>query len=240
MARGRISRFSSRDLRGFTTLAESGDAQALVAQLNEYFDHMVGIVFDNRGTLDKFIGDSVMAQWGGITTQGEKQDAINAVRSAMQMRKGLAELNARWLSQGRLELTFGIGINKGEAIVGNLGSSEKSEISAIGDAVNIASRLEGLTKEYQTDVLIGETVAEQVRDAFFPPPWDSRSRRARRGRCRSSPSSWSGRMEGRLPPGLPPTKRRCSSFEVAISPLQRRGFAPSSLLCPAIGSLNTI
>jgi adenylate cyclase len=154
------------DVRGFTTITESGDAQTLVKQLNEYFDHMVDIVFANRGTLDKFIGDAVMAHWGGITTQGEKQDAINAVRTAVQMRKRLAELNVQWIPRGMIDLKFGIGINNGEAIVGNLGSQKKSEISAIGDAVNTASRLEGITKEYHTDLIIGEAVAEFVRDTF--------------------------------------------------------------------------
>lgn len=154
------------DVRGFTTITESGDAQQLVAQLNEYFDHMVEIVFANRGTLDKFIGDAVMAWWGGIETDGEKQDAINAVRTAVQMRKKLKELNPVWLAKGMLEIKFGIGINNGEAIAGNLGSKVKAEISVIGDPVNTASRLEGITKEYHTDLIIGESVAALVRDTF--------------------------------------------------------------------------
>lgn len=154
------------DVRGFTTITESGDAQALVKQLNEYFDHMVNLVFANHGTLDKFIGDAVMAQWGGIYTEGEKMDAVNAVRTAVQMRKRLAELNAQWAPRGMLELKFGIGVNHGEAIVGNLGCEAKMEVSLIGDAVNTASRLEGITKEYHTDLIIGEAVAAFVRDVF--------------------------------------------------------------------------
>ena len=155
------------DVRGFTTITESGDPQALVAQLNEYFDHMVNIVFDHRGTLDKFIGDAVMAQWGGIVSAGEKQDAINAVRTAVQMRKRLAKLNADWNRRGMLELRFGIGINQGEAIVGNLGCDAKMEVSLIGDAVNTASRFEGMTKEFHLDLLIGENVERFVRDQFI-------------------------------------------------------------------------
>jgi adenylate cyclase len=165
-ARKRISVLFS-DVRGFTTITESGDAQALVAQLNEYFDHMVSIVFRYRGTLDKFIGDAVMAQWGGIRSDGEKADAVHAVRTAVEMRKSLAALNAQWIPAGKLELKFGIGINHGEAIVGNLGSREKSEISAIGDAVNTASRLEGMTKQFHVDLLIGEAVATFVREDFL-------------------------------------------------------------------------
>jgi len=154
------------DVRGFTTITESGDAQVLVKQLNEYFEHMVDIVFANRGTLDKFIGDAVMAQWGGIVSGGEKADAIAAVRTAVQMRKRLAELNAQWIPRGMIELRFGIGVNHGEAIVGNLGCEAKMEVSLIGDAVNTASRLEGITKEYHTDLLVGESVQKLVRDTF--------------------------------------------------------------------------
>jgi adenylate cyclase len=155
------------DIRGFTTVTESGDATQLVAQLNEYFDHMVNLVFANRGTLDKFIGDAVMAQWGGITSRGEKDDAIDAVRTAIQMRERLVELNKTWISQGRLDLKVGIGINHGEAIVGNLGCEAKAEISLIGDAVNTASRFEGMTKQFHIDLIIGEKVAALVRDRFI-------------------------------------------------------------------------
>ncbi|MEQ1860100.1 MAG: adenylate/guanylate cyclase domain-containing protein [Chthoniobacteraceae bacterium] len=165
-ARKRVSVLFS-DVRGFTTMTESADARALVKQLNEYFDHMVNLVFDNRGTLDKFIGDAVMAQWGGIYTEGEKEDAISAVRTAVQMRKRLAELNAQWVPRGMIALKFGIGVNHGEAIVGNLGCEAKMEVSMIGDAVNTASRLEGITKEYHLDLIIGESVEPFVRDAFF-------------------------------------------------------------------------
>lgn len=155
------------DVRGFTTITQSGDATQLVAQLNEYFDNMVKIVFANRGTLDKFIGDAVMAQWGGITTSGEKEDAVNAVRTAVQMRDRLVDLNKAWIKDGKLDLKIGIGINHGEAIVGNLGSEAKSEISLIGDAVNTASRFEGMTKRYHVDLIIGERVAALVRDRFI-------------------------------------------------------------------------
>ncbi|MEO8351060.1 MAG: adenylate/guanylate cyclase domain-containing protein, partial [Chthoniobacteraceae bacterium] len=146
------------DVRDFTTITESGDEQALVKHLNEYFDGMVNIVFEERGTLDKFIGDAVMAQWGGIYTEGEKADASHAVRAAVRMRKKLAEMNNDWTARGMIPLRFGIGVNYGEAIVGNLGCEEKMEVSLIGDAVNVASRLEGMTKQYHVDLLIGETL----------------------------------------------------------------------------------
>lgn len=155
------------DVRGFTTITESGDEQALVAQLNEYFEAMVNIVFAHDGTLDKFIGDAVMAQWGAILTAGEKEDACRAVATAVEMRKALVELNVAWKARGMLDLHIGIGVNHGQAIVGNLGAEVKKEVTAIGDAVNTASRLEGMTKQFHVDLLIGETLAPLVRDRFI-------------------------------------------------------------------------
>jgi adenylate cyclase len=154
------------DVRGFTTLTESADAQQLVLQLNEYFNAMVGIVFAEHGTLDKFIGDAVMAHWGGIVTEGKERDACHAVSTGLAMRSALTRLNVGWKQRGMTELQFGIGINHGEAIVGNLGCEAKMEVSAIGDCVNTASRLEGATKEYHLDLLIGASVAELVREKF--------------------------------------------------------------------------
>ena len=155
------------DLRGFTALTESADAVALVAQLNEYFNRMVRIVFANAGTLDKFIGDGLMAHWGSIVSAGPQADACAAVRTALEMRTALARLNAEWRERGMQTLDFGIGINSGEAIVGNLGCEEKMEVSVIGDPVNLASRIEGATKLYHIDLLIGEDTARLVGDVFF-------------------------------------------------------------------------
>jgi adenylate cyclase len=154
------------DVRGFTTMSEGADPAALVTQLNEYFKEMVAIVFAEHGSLDKFIGDAVMALWGSVTSNGPARDAEHAVAAALRMRKALAQLNANWKERGMTELAFGIGINHGEVIVGNLGSEEKMEVSVIGDPVNIASRLEGLTKEYHLDLLLGESVAALVTDRF--------------------------------------------------------------------------
>ena len=154
------------DIRGFTTLTEATNAAALVKQLNEYFQEMVGIVVKNRGRLDKFIGDAVMADWGSFVSAGVQADAERAVLSALQMRDSLKLLNHRWQSQGMQTLAFGIGINHGEVIVGNLGSEEKMEVSVIGDAVNLASRLESLTKEYHLDLLLGDSLESLVRERF--------------------------------------------------------------------------
>ncbi len=156
------------DIRGFTALSEGAeDPTAFVAQLNEYLTEMVDIVFKHRGTLDKFIGDSVMAVWGSVHTEGASADASQAVAAAVEMRERLGVLNAGWVAGGRQTFAVGIGVNYGEVIVGGLGSEKsKMEISIVGDAVNTASRLEGLTKEYGLDLLVGETVAQRVSDVF--------------------------------------------------------------------------
>jgi adenylate cyclase len=155
------------DLRNFTTITENTDAKALVPQLNEYLDAMVTIVFANNGTLDKFIGDAVMAQWGGIYSAGEKTDAIRAVRTALQMREPLKRLNPIWKARGLYELEFGVGINHGEVTVGNVGCEAKMEVTIVGDAVNAAARLEGMTKQYHCELLIGESVEPFVREEFI-------------------------------------------------------------------------
>lgn len=155
------------DIRGFTTLTESADSSGLVKQLNEYFQEMVAHVFHHQGSLDKFIGDAVMAVWGNIVSHGVENDARNAVATALAMKRSLRKLNEDWKSRGMLELAFGIGINHGEVIVGNLGSSEKMELTVIGDPVNLASRLEGLTKEYHLDLLLGEQMAAFIGGTYI-------------------------------------------------------------------------
>ena len=154
------------DLRGFTGLSEHADPVELVAQLNEYLGAMVDIVFRHDGTLDKFIGDAVMGVWGNLASQGPRIDSEQAVRAALDMRDELARLNAGWRAQGRREFAFGIGIHHGEAVFGNIGSEQKKEPTAIGDAVNLASRLEGLTKICGVDIVLSDAVEEQVRGQF--------------------------------------------------------------------------
>jgi adenylate cyclase len=154
------------DLVGFTTLAEKADPEALVKQLNEYLTRMTSVVFKNGGTLDKFIGDAIMCVWGNVRSFGVAQDARNAVRTALDMRNELQILNDGWKAEGRMGLGMGIGINQGEVIVGNIGSQERMDPTVIGDTVNLASRLEALTRQYSVDVLIGPTAAELTRDEF--------------------------------------------------------------------------
>jgi len=155
------------DIVGFTTVTERADPVALVTQLNEYLSRMVAGVFDNDGTLDKFVGDAVMAVWGNVSSRGTAEDAKAAARAAIAMRRELRKLNEQWRATGTEELKIGIGINQGEVLVGNIGSEEKMDFTVIGDAVNLASRLEALTRTYQVDILLGPTVTELVRDEFY-------------------------------------------------------------------------
>jgi len=160
------------DVRGFTTMTEvaasEGKSQEHIAKLNEYLTEMVACVFRYDGALDKFIGDAVMAVWGNTPYNfGPKGDAVRAVRAALAMLEELRKLNAKWKAQGRQEWQIGIGLNHGEAIVGDIGSRQRTEFAVIGDAVNLASRLESLTKEYHLDLLLGASMAELVRDEFY-------------------------------------------------------------------------
>jgi len=160
------------DVRGFTTKTEvaaaEGKSQEHIAKLNEYLTEMVACVFRHDGALDKFIGDAVMAVWGNTPYNfGPKEDAVRAVRAAREMSDELRKLNAKWKEQGREEWRIGIGLNHGDAIVGDMGSQQRTEFAVIGDAVNLASRLESLTKEYRLELLLGESVADLVRDVFY-------------------------------------------------------------------------
>ena len=155
------------DLIGFTTLSEKADPEALVAQLNEHLTGMTSVIFGNGGTLDKFIGDAIMAVWGNVRSLGMAEDAKNCARAALGMRRELARLNQKWRDEGRMGLGMGIGINQGEVIVGNVGSQERMDPTVIGDAVNLASRLEGLTRTYGVDILVGAAAAELVREEVY-------------------------------------------------------------------------
>jgi len=154
------------DLRGFTTMSEEMDSHQLVAQLNEYLSLMVDDIFSRRGSVDKFIGDAILAVWGHVKSEGAAQDATLAVEAALLMKESLRRLNAEWEGRGLKTFHMGIGVNFGEVIFGNIGSSRKMEPTVIGDAVNTASRLEGLTKDYGRDLLVGEAVADLVKDSF--------------------------------------------------------------------------
>jgi adenylate cyclase len=154
------------DIVGFTTMTESADPEKLVSQLNEYLSRMTGAVFENNGTLDKFIGDAVMAVWGNVSSRGVAEDAKSCTRAALAMRRELAALNKQWQTRGIPPFHIGIGINHGDVLGGNIGSQEKADPTVIGDAVNLASRLEALTRTYAVDILVGARAAELIRDEF--------------------------------------------------------------------------
>ena len=143
------------DIRGFTTISESLDAQEMADLLNDYLTEMTRIIFSNRGTLDKYIGDAVMAFWGAPFAEAGHSD--RCCQTALAMLDRLAELQSAWREKGKPALEIGVGINTGTASVGNMGSELRYGYTAIGDAVNLASRLEGLNKEYGTRVLISES-----------------------------------------------------------------------------------
>jgi adenylate cyclase len=127
------------DIRGFTALSEKMPASEMATLLTDYFTEMVECVFNNEGTLDKFIGDAVMAQWGAPI--GTKEDPDKAMKAAIEMMQELDKLNVKWKAEGRPELQIGIGLNHGEAFAGNIGSERRLEYTVIGDVVNTASRL---------------------------------------------------------------------------------------------------
>ncbi|UCG14358.1 MAG: adenylate/guanylate cyclase domain-containing protein [Deltaproteobacteria bacterium] len=153
------------DIRGFTTLAEEMAPEALVHLLNEYLTEMTDVVFEFDGLLDKYIGDAIMAVFGAPLEQ--RDHAVRACRTALNMLRRLATIQIRWEKEGAPRLDIGIGINTGPMVVGNMGSERRFDYTVIGDAVNLASRLEGINKEYGSKVVISEFTYEQVKEDFF-------------------------------------------------------------------------
>lgn len=150
------------DIRSFTTLSEQSSADEIVSMLNEYFSRMIEPIYRYEGIVDKFIGDAIMAFFGAPVAVDN--DALSAVRAAIEMRYALRRYNRFRAAYGQAPIEIGIGITKGEAITGNIGSSERYNYTVIGDTVNVASRLEGLTKEYECKILFNEAVYLEVRD----------------------------------------------------------------------------
>jgi len=152
------------DIRGFTGLSEGLSPEALVTALNEYFERMTAALFHRQGTLDKYIGDAIMAFWGAPSVQPDH--AAKACAAALEMRAALAELNRGFRARGLAELGVGIGLNTGPAVVGNMGSSVRFNYTVMGDAVNLASRLEGMTKQYGVAILVSEATRRAVGERF--------------------------------------------------------------------------
>ncbi len=146
------------DVRGFTERSEQTDPKDLVIQLNEYLTVMVAVVFDHGGTLDKFIGDAVMAHWGALGGGTDEDNSRNALVAAREMIAALERLNGKWESEGKAPFKIGVGLHLGEVVAGEIGSPDRTEFGVIGDAVNLASRLEGLTKTFGCDVIFSDEV----------------------------------------------------------------------------------
>ncbi len=146
------------DVRGFTERSEQTDPGDLVKQLNEYLSAMVEVIFRHGGTLDKFIGDAVMAHWGALGMGDEQDNARRAILAGKEMITVLESMNARWKAAGKSPFKIGVGLHLGEAIAGEIGSPDRTEFGVIGDTVNLASRLEGLTKEFHCEVIYSEEV----------------------------------------------------------------------------------
>ncbi|WP_338441563.1 adenylate/guanylate cyclase domain-containing protein [Synechococcus elongatus IITB4] len=156
------------DLRGFTALtrdrASLGDEETLISQLNEYLTAMVTEITQVGGTIDKFIGDAVMAVFGSPLSQGEEADAAAAIAAALGMRQALETLNQRWQAEGRPVLDNGIGLHCGPVLAGNIGSPQRLEFTVMGDTVNLASRLESMTKELKAPIVISEALQQVLGD----------------------------------------------------------------------------
>lgn len=152
------------DIRGFTTISEGLAPEDLVHVLNEYLTVMTDIVFKYDGTLDKYIGDALMAVYGAPLDQPDHPS--RACRSALDMIDALKDLNGKWAKEGKKPLNIGIGINTGLMMVGNMGSDQRFDYTVMGDAVNLCSRLEGANKAYRTNILISDSTYKRVRDEF--------------------------------------------------------------------------
>ena len=152
------------DIRGFTSVTEKGNPEELVAQLNEYFSRMVDVVFRHHGTIDKFVGDMVMALFGAPVD--DVDHAEHAVAAAVDMVRELGILNQKWIAEGRARLDIGVGVNSGDMIAGNIGSSSIMSYTVIGDNVNLGSRLESLNKEYRTRIIISDATRAKLKGTY--------------------------------------------------------------------------
>lgn len=148
------------DIRGFTSLSEKRKADEVSALLNEYFTELEPIITKYNGVINKFIGDAVLVVFGDPNI--DKNHAENAVKCAYELREKVKKIKERWVSEGKPKIDIGIGINTGEAFIGNVGTNNRFEYTVIGDAVNIASRIEDYNKIYKTHILISENTYSKI------------------------------------------------------------------------------
>ncbi len=158
------------DIYGFTTISENMPPEKLMIHLSEYFSELSQIIIDNKGTIDKYSGDNIMAFWGAPAPDNEQ--CLHACTAALLCQKRLIDLNHKWQRENKPVFLTRIGIQKGESIVGNVGTEERMNYTVIGDPVNVASRLEGLNKLYHTKIIIGEEVHAIIASRFLTRPLD--------------------------------------------------------------------
>lgn len=160
----RIVTIMFTDINGFSKMSEQLPPDQIIRILNEYMTAMTEIIFANHGTLDKYVGDGIMAVYGNIGKNNPKEDAYRAVKTAIEMQVEMQRLQNKWMHEGLRPIQIRIGINTGDALVGYVGHPNRKELTVIGDTVNTSSRLEELNKKYHTSILISQSTYEQVRD----------------------------------------------------------------------------
>ncbi|MBA4249057.1 MAG: hypothetical protein C0440_00485 [Candidatus Pelagibacter sp.] len=158
------------DIAGFTSISEKTTPDRLMAHLSDYFEEMTRIVMSENGTIDKFIGDAIMAFWGA--PQSDAKQALHACQAALFCQRRLIDLNRQWTYEKKPIFETRIGLHTGEVIVGNLGSSERMNYTIIGDAVNLAARLEGVNKLYGTNIIISDSVYKEIQEFAVTRPLD--------------------------------------------------------------------
>ena len=166
------------DIRDFTTITENLAPTEVLAFLSDYHAHMVEVIFGHRGTVDKFIGDAIMVTFG--TPDPETDDAERAVRTGLDMNRALAELNAERARRGLVEIRHGIGIHYGPVIAGNIGTEERLEYTVMGDAVNVASRIQDACKTLGESLLVSKAVAQRLPDDLRTAPLSEQRVKGRR------------------------------------------------------------
>lgn len=152
------------DIRNFSTLSENISPEELTEHLSEYLGLMSDIILKYNGTIDKYMGDGILAFWGAPKDQENSPEL--ACKAAIDCQKALSIANKKWIRNNRPEMFTRVGIHTGDVVVGNIGTDRKLEYSIIGDAVNVASRIEGVNKKFATKILISEDTQDEVKNIF--------------------------------------------------------------------------
>jgi adenylate cyclase len=152
------------DIQSFTSTFEHEDPEVLVNQMNEYFDAMVAVILKHDGTIDKYIGDAIMAFFGAPQT--DEHHALNAAKAVLEMQQEMTKLNQKWELAGKKQLHQGISLSSGTVFVGNFGASQNKSFTVMGSVVNLGSRLETLTRKVNCGIILSENTAQKVQNDF--------------------------------------------------------------------------